>query len=181
MKKRLLILLIIVSVLFAFTGCKKEDATEIAGIVTEVSEGGGFRVQVIGGFPEDLMQVHLSDKIKYEEGIDRDIKVGNAVGFVITGDVMESYPVQVTAKNILWNESVVTGKILSAGSEAVLIQVDSGFDAKMLQVLITEETIFYSNIPAVTEKGKTIGFTITGDILDTEPQQVYVKRFVTYE
>ena len=181
MKSKILILLIIVGLLMAFTGCKKDDGPEIVGIVTEVSESGGFRVMVIGGYAEDLMQVHLDKKIKYEEGIDEKIDVGNAVGFIITGDVAESYPVQVTATKILLNEPVITGKILSAGESAILIQVESGFDSKMLQAMITEDTIFYSNIPTVTEKGKTIGFTITGEILESDPPRVYVKRFVTYE
>jgi len=181
MKNKLFILLAIVSLVFAFTGCKTEDDTEIAGVVTEVSESGGFRVEVIGGFQEDLMQVHLADKIKYGEDVDKNIAVGNAVGFTITGDVAESYPVQVTATKILWNEPVITGKILSAGDEALLIQVISGIDSKMLQAHIIEETVFYNNIPTVTEKGKIIGFTITGEILESEPPQVYVKRFVTYE
>jgi len=181
MKKKLIILLIIVSITMVFAGCQKEDDTEIAGIITEVTQGGGFRVQVIGGFTEDLMQVHLSDKIKYEEGVDQTFEVGNAVGFYITGDVAESYPVQVTATRILWNEPVITGKILSAGEEAILIQVISGFDGNMLQARVTEDTIFYSNIPSLTEKGKIIGFTITGEILESDPPQVFVKRFVSYE
>ena len=181
MKNKLLILLIIIAMVMTITGCEKEDKTEIAGIVIEASESGGFRVQVIGGFQEDLMQVHLSDKINYEEGVDETISVGNAVGFYITGDVAESYPVQVTATRILWNESVITGKILSAGETSILLQVESGFDSKMLQALVTEDTLFYSNIPSLTEKGNIIGFTITGEILETEPPQVYVKRFVTYD
>lgn len=181
MKKRILILLIIVSLAMVFAGCQKEDDTEIAGIITEVSSGGGFRVQVIGGFTEDLMQVHLSDKIKYEDGVDQNLEIGNAVGFYITGDVAESYPVQVTATRILWNEPIITGKILSAGETAILLQVETGFDSKMLQARITEDTVFYSNIPSLVEKGKIIGFTITGEILETDPPQVYVKRFVTYE
>lgn len=181
MKNKLLIILIIISVIFTVVGCKKADETEIVGIVTEVSESGGFRVNVIGGYSEDLMQVHLSDKIKYEDGVDEIIAVGNAVGFNITGDVAESYPVQVTATKILWNEAVIYGKILSAGEGAMLIQVTEGFESKMLQAFIIEKTIFYNNIPTVTEKGKVIGFTITGEIRESEPPQVDVKRFVTYE
>ncbi len=181
MKKKLIILLVILSVIVVFAGCKKEEGPEIAGIVLEVSESGGFRVQVIGGYAEDLMQVKLDKKIKYEEGVDETIKAGNAVGFRITGDVAESYPVQATATRILWNEPVITGKILSAGDEAILLQVEEGLDSKLLQAWITEDTIFYSNIPSVTEKGKTIGFTITGEILESDPPQAYVKRFITYE
>lgn len=181
MKKNLIIFLVIISVILVFTGCKKDEGPEIAGIVLEVSESGGFRIQVIEGYDEDLMQVNLGKKIKYEEGIDEIIKVGNAVGFRITGDVAESYPVQVTATKILWNQPVITGKILSAGDTAMLIQVESGFDSRMLQAHITEETIFYNNIPDITQKGKTVGFTITGEILETEPPQVFIKRLVTYE
>jgi len=181
MKNKLFIILIIISVAFTFAGCKKTDDVEIAGIVTEVSESGGFRVNVIGGFQEDLMQVHLSNKIQYEEGVDKIISIGNVVGFNITGDVAESYPVQVTATRILWNEAVITGTILSAGESAMLIKVTEGFDSSMLQAYITEETVFYNNIPNLTEKGKTIGFTITGEIRESEPPQVDVKRFVIYE
>lgn len=181
MKKKLIILLVIISVISMLSGCKKDDGPEIAGIVLDVTESGGFRIQVIGGYAEDLMQVHLDKKIKYEEGVDETIKVGNAVGFRITGDVAESYPVQVTATTILWNEPVIKGTILSAGDKAILLQVEEGFDSDLLQARITEDTLFYSNIPTVTEKGKTIGFTITGEILESDPPQVYVKRFVTYE
>ncbi len=181
MKNKLLTIMIIISLVFTFAGCKKADDVEIAGIVMEVSESGGFRVKVIGGFQEDLMQVHMSDKIKYEEGVDEVIKVGNAVGFTIEDEVMESYPVQKTVKKILWNEQIITGKILSAGETAMLIKITEGFDSSMVQAHITEDTIFYNNIPALTEKGKTIGFIITGEILETEPPQVYVKRFVIYE
>ena len=101
--------------------------------------------------------------------------------FTIEDEVMESYPVQTTVKKILWNEQIITGKILSAGETAMLIKITEGFDSSMVQAHITEDTIFYNNIPALTEKGKTIGFTITGEILETEPPQVYVKRFVIYE
>ena len=181
MKKTILIFLIIISVIFVFTGCKKEEGPEIAGIVLEVSESGGFRVQVIGGYAEDLMQVHLDKKIKYEEGVDEIIKAGNAVGFIITGDVAESYPVQVTATKILWNEPVITGKVLSAGPTSLLIEVIEGFDGKLMQVHITEESMFYSNIPDLLEKGKNVGFTITGEIMESDPVQVFAKRFVTYE
>lgn len=180
MKSKVLILLVILSLVLTVSGCKTKVGNEIVGIVTETSEG-GFRVKVIGGFQEDLMQVHIQDKTKYEDGTDKEIKVGNAVGFTIEDEIMESYPVQTKAKKILWNEAVITGKILSSGETAILFQVSSGFDAKMLQAHITDETIFYSNIPKLTEKGKMIGLTITGKILETEPQQVYVKRFLTYE
>jgi hypothetical protein len=181
MKSKFLIFILIIGLVVGFAGCKKDNGPEIAGIVTEVSESGGFRVMVIGGYAEDLMQVHLDKKIKYEEGIDETIKVGNAVGFIITGDVAESYPVQATATKILWNEPVITGKILSAGETSILVQVESGFDSKMLQALITGDTIFYNNIPNITEKGKSISFTITGEIMESDPPQVYVKRFVNYE
>lgn len=181
MKNKIFILLVILLLVFTVSGCKTKVENEIVGIVTETSDGGGFRVKVIGGFQEDLMQVQMQNKTKYEEGIDNVIKVGNAVGFTIEDEIMESYPVQTKAKRILWNEGVITGKILSSGETAILLQVSLGFDAKMLQAHITDETIFYSNIPKITEKGKVIGFTITGEILETEPQQVYVKRFVTYE
>lgn len=181
MKNRILIFLVIISLVLAVSGCKTKVENEIVGIVTELSDGGGFRVRVIGGFQEDFMQVHMQDKTKYEEGVDSNIKIGNAVGFTIEDEIMESYPVQTKAKKILWNENVITGKILSSGETAILLQVSSGFDSKMLQAHITEDTIFYSNIPKVTEKGKVIGFTMTDEILETEPQQVYVKRFVTYE
>ncbi len=180
MKNKLLILLVILVFIFAFAGCKAKDDTEIAGVVIETSEGGGFRVEIIGGFQEDLMQVHMSDKVKYEEGTDENIQIGNAVGFTIGDEVMESYPVQATAKKILWNEKVITGEILSDGDAAILIKVQTGFDSQLLQAHITEETIFYKNIPALTEKGKIIGFTTMGETLDTEPPQVFVKRFVIY-
>lgn len=181
MKNKLLTIMIIFSLVFAFTGCKKADDVEIAGIVIEVSDSGGFRVEVIGGFAEDLMQVHMSDKIKYEEGVDEVIKVGNAIGFTIEDEVMESYPVQATVKKILWNEQIIIGEILSAGETAMLVKITGGFDSKMVQAYINEDTIFYNNIPTLTEKGKTIGFTITGDIRESDPPQVDVKRFVIYE
>ena len=181
MKNKLLIIIVIFSLVFAFAGCKKTDDVEVAGIVTEVSASGGFRVEIIGGFAEDLMQVHMSDKIKYEDGVDEIIKVGNAIGFTIEDEIMESYPVQTTVKKILWNEQVITGKILSAGETAMLVNIIEGFDSSMVQAHIDEDTIFYNNIPTLTEKGKTIGFTITGEILESEPPQIYVKRFVIYE
>ena len=181
MKNKLLIIIVIFSLVFAFAGCKKADDVEIAGIVIEVSDSGGFRVEVIGGFAEDLMQVHMSDKIKYEEGVDEVIKVGNAIGFTIEDEVMESYPVQATVKKILWNEQIIIGEILSAGETAMLVKITDGFDSSMVQAHIKENTIFYNNIPTLTEKGKTIGFTITGEILESDPPQVYIKRFVIYE
>jgi|GEM_PF-2169898 len=181
MKKAILMIFVLIMVV-SVVSCGGKDYQVIIGLVTESTESGGFRVEVLDGFAEDLMQVHVDDKVKYEDGVERaDIKPGVVVSFTIGDEVMESYPVQVNAKKILWTENVITAKILSAGEDAALVMIEDGYTPGMMQVWIEEETVFHRNIPKVMEKQKTVKFTIKDEVLESEPVQGFAIRFVSYE
>lgn len=181
MSKRTCLILLICLLIFTTVSCNgKDDGNEITGIVTETGNN-DFLIQVIDGYQEDEMKVNITRKTKFEEGVSEQISVGNAIGFTIKNEVMESYPVQAEAKTIKWNEMIVKGNILSAGENALLLKVTEGLDSDLIQVLINEECLFYNNIPEIMEKDKMVGFTITGEIIGSNPIQVYAKRFVVYE
>lgn len=181
MKKTILMIFALI-IAVSLVSCSRGDDQVIIGRVTETNENGGFRIEVLDGFAEDIMQVGVEDKLKYEDGVtSEDIKNGVVIGLTIEDRIMESYPVQVIAKRIMWVETVITGTILSVGDEAMLINVSEGYDQGMMQVWFQEETLFYGDIPTLMEKQKTVGFTITGEVMESEPVQAYAKRIVTYE
>ncbi|MFO7611131.1 MAG: hypothetical protein R6W99_01400 [Clostridia bacterium] len=181
MAKKIVLIILVVLIAATFAGCGgKESDPEIVGIVSEADKD-GFIVDVIGGFQEDIMHVYITKKTKFAEGITYEMAPGSVVGFTIEGEVRESYPVQVDAKNIIWNEETITGTILSAGDKALLVSVSGDNKTVLMQVLITDETLFYNNIPPLMEKTRTVGFTISGETPGTEPIQVFAKRFVTYD
>ncbi|MBN2557483.1 MAG: hypothetical protein JXB33_01870 [Clostridia bacterium] len=181
MAKKIIFIILAVLIAAAFTGCGEKDSDpEIVGIISETQDG-SFNVDVIGGFQEDIMKVYITKKTKFAEGATNEMAVGMAVGFTIEGDVRESYPVQVDARKIRWNEEIITGTILSAGETALLVSVAGEGKTVLMQVLITEETLFYNNIPPLMEKTRTVGFTISGENPGTEPIQVFTKRIVTYD
>ena len=181
MKKALVMIFILILIVSAVS-CGGKNDIEVVGIVLEVNESGGFLIDVLDGYAEDKMQVHLDKRIEYEDGVTQeDIVPGVVVGIYIKDEVMESYPVQATATSILWTEKIVTGVILSAGEDAVLISVTEGYDADLMQLWLEEDTVFYRNIPRVMEKQKTVSFTMKDEVLETEPIQGFAIRIVNYE
>jgi hypothetical protein len=180
-KKTLLVILVIVLAV-SVVSCGGKNNTEVIGVVLEVNESGGFLIDILEGYAEDKMQVHLDKRIKYEEGVEQsDITPGVVVGIYIKDEVMESYPVQATATRILWTENIVTGKILSVGEEAALINVTDGIDVDMMQLWFEEETVFHRDIPRIMEKQKTITFTMKDEVLESEPIQGFAIRIISYE
>ena len=172
------ILIMVVSVV----SCGGNNDIEITGVIIETNESGGFLIDVLDGYAEDIMQVIMGDKVKFEEGVtDADIKPGVVVGLTIKHEVMESYPVQANATKILWTESVVSGTILSVGEEAALLNIESGYETGMMQLWFEEETIFYRDIPRLMEKQKKVSFTMKEEVLETEPIQGFAIRIISYE
>ena len=155
MMKKTIIMIFVLIMAVSVVSCGGNNEIEITGVVVETNDSGGFLIDVLDGYAEDKMLVHVDEKVKFEEGVTQaDIVPGVVIGVTIKNEVMESYPVQATAKRILWTENVIKGTILSAGEEAVLVSIDEGYDTKMMQLWIEEETIFYKNIPRVMEKQK---------------------------
>lgn len=75
----------------------------------------------------------------------------------------------------------VSGLILSAGSESILIQVTEGFDGDMMQIHITDKTKFERGIPQLLEKGKTVTLTIEDEIMESHPVQARAVRILKHE
>jgi len=181
MKKTILMIFILIMVV-SVVSCGGNTELEITGIVIETNDSGGFLIDVLDGYAEDKMQVHVDGKVKFEDGVTaEDIVPGVVIGVAIKNEVMESYPVQATAKRILWTETVIKGTVLSAGEDAVLVSIEEGYDTKMMQLWLEDETIFYRNIPRLMEKQKKIAFTIKDGVLESEPVQGFAIRILSYE
>lgn len=181
MIKKTILMIFILILAVSVVSCGNNDI-EIVGIVVEVNDSGGFLIDVLDGYAEDKMQVHTDDKLKFEDGVTAEDIIPNVViGLTIKNEVMESYPVQVNAKNILWTEPIIKGTILSVGKEAALLSIEEGYDTRMMQLWIEEKTIFYRNIPRTMEKQKSIRFTIKPKVLETEPVQGFAVRIISYE
>ena len=180
--KKIIVLIFILIMVVSVVSCNGKNDMEITGIVIETNESGGFLIDVLEGYAEDKMQVHVDDKVKFEEGVTQaDIVPGVVIGLTIKDEVMESYPVQATATKILWTRAVIKGTILSAGEDAVLVQVEEGYDTSMMQVWIEDDTMFYRNIPRLMEKQKKITFTIKDEVMESDPVQGYAIAIVDYE
>ena len=180
MKHVSVVVLVIISIVL-FIGCSRDEGLEIVGIVTETVDGGGFMIEVIDGYQEDAMHVHVDKKTKTDDTVSADVEVGSVVGLMISDEVMESYPVQATAQRIMWVEPIIRGEILSAGPTSLLIMVTEGFAEDLMQVHLTEATVFYKNIPSDMDKNMVIGLTITGEIMESSPVQVFAKRILVYK
>jgi len=182
MMKKTISMIFILMMVISFVSCGGSNELEITGVVVEVNESGGFLIDVLDGYAEDKMQVHVDEKAKFEEGVvPDDIVPGVVIGVVIKNEVMESYPVQANAKRILWTEDVLNGTILSVGEEAMLVNIEEGDYKGMMQMWIEEETVFHRNIPRLMEKQHKVAFTIKDKILKSEPVQGFAVRIVSYE
>jgi hypothetical protein len=182
MMKKIILLMFILIMVVTVVSCGGNNDLEIVGIVIETNESGGFLIDVLDGYAEDKMQVHVDNKVKFEEGVAAtDIVPGVVIGITIKNEVMESYPVQANATKILWTEDVVSGTILSVGEEAALLNIEEGYDTGMMQLWFEDETIFYRDIPKLMEKQKKISFTMKDEVLETEPIQGFAIRIISYE
>lgn len=89
-------------------GADEQDTKTYFGFVRSVQDG-----EVLVSIPEensaltDQALVHIGDDTTFEEGISKDFVKGNRISFQITGEIMESYPVQVRATHILENSAMI--------------------------------------------------------------------------
>ncbi|MFO7636631.1 MAG: hypothetical protein R6W96_04920 [Clostridia bacterium] len=102
MKKKILLFMMVLALL-GTGGCKAKEYQVITGLILSAGPE-SFLIQVTSGSDEDLMQVHITDKTKFEKGIPALLEKGKTVSLSTDGRVLESYPVQVYAVRILTYE-----------------------------------------------------------------------------
>lgn len=103
MKKVLYILSILaLSISLIMIGCNPKDAnySSLEGIVTQVHETGIAISTTEDG--ETNYVVTIDENTKFEKGVSNEFVAGNKV-ILEVGAIMESFPMQTTAKKVLYN------------------------------------------------------------------------------
>lgn len=99
--------LIIICIILIVTGCSGKgtniiEENVLEGTVKEVSED-GFLLEE-NNENASLYWVYITEDTVFLENVSKDFAVGNTVKVEHTGEIMESYPMQVYAKTIIENE-----------------------------------------------------------------------------
>ena len=113
MKQILIIVFVLIS-LFSLSGCAKEDSPveimdgpQVAGIVQEVSSDGlSVLVDSQTDMVTGLIWIKTDAQTLFDDGVSRTFKTGNNTAFIVTGGIMESYPMQGYADVVVKNDTV---------------------------------------------------------------------------
>ncbi len=133
MKRNIILVLAVVLMLGAFTGCgfsvtkSEEEQTggqiaaskvkeaDIKGVIEEISEDGtSILVDSESSLAKGLVWVSISEDTNFFENMDKDIaigyrdisrdfQVGNTVEIIVEGGIAESYPMQAKAGAVCFN------------------------------------------------------------------------------
>ena len=129
MKKFLVLGLIVIMAVSAFTGCTNTNVSEpsgdeqpqvmskvkgpdIEGVIKEVSNDGQ---SILVDWEDGLVWVSISEDTNFYEDmpediaigyrdVSRDFQAGNTVGIIVEGGIAESYPMQAQASSVCFNE-----------------------------------------------------------------------------
>ncbi|NTW72466.1 MAG: DUF3221 domain-containing protein [Eubacteriaceae bacterium] len=104
MKKGALLLLFFVIASLTILSWEKpiNEANILKGTVLDVSDGSFLMVTAKAD--SDRYFVTVDKNTKFSNGVSKDFLVGNKVEIEHDGKILESYPMQVTAIRILWND-----------------------------------------------------------------------------
>lgn len=111
MKRLVIVIGMIVLSSCIVTGCSSvqaesdipQDPIIITGKITDIDEG-SLGIDVLTGLHIEKAIVQINEATTFVEGVSNEFKVDNIIIFEITGEIMESYPIQVIAKEISANE-----------------------------------------------------------------------------
>ena len=106
MKKRIILIILVVIMLMS-ASCQTKEYQIIAGKILSAGAE-SMLIQVTEGSEEDMLQVHITDKTKFEKGIPSTLEKGGQVRLSIDDEILDSYPAQVYAIKILEYESPST-------------------------------------------------------------------------
>ncbi len=119
---RKILLILTLTMCLIMTGCGSTDTnyTKLEGIVTQVHET-GIAISTREDGETDYV-VTIDEKTKFAEGVSDEFLVGNKVIFEIDV-VLESYPMQTTAKKVLYNDDPykTIGEIVGFTNRGVMI------------------------------------------------------------
>lgn len=160
--KKIIYLLIITLLLISCNNADETSSHELQGIVLDKTEASLFITSESGPYYAHVGDLDTSS-----------IDLGDTVTFDFDGTVMESYPMQIQANDILKVEkgkglSDLSGRVVSV--EDQVIEVESDGEAYVVQ--FENSILFGDDISETIEEGNDITVTYNGDIKESYPMQI---------
>ncbi len=102
---KFIMLCLIVVLCFSMVACGEKEQTppDIIGLVQELTEN-SVLIDSTGEGVKGLIWVTIEDDTKFSKDVSETFEVGNYVECLSIGMIMESYPMQTSAKEIQKNE-----------------------------------------------------------------------------
>jgi|GEM_PF-1826050 len=113
--KKILIFVIVCFLVFLVGACSQEeepqavlvDGPQVYGLVEDVSlDGKTVLVNSVTDEANGLIWVNTDSLTLFDEEVSGTFEKGNTVGFIVTGGIMESYPMQAYAEVVVFNEII---------------------------------------------------------------------------
>ncbi len=110
--KQIIIIIFICTIAFGALGCAKAEepveimeGPQVAGIIQDVSEDGlsvlvDSKTDMVSG----LIWMKTDAQTVFDDGVSRTFMIGNNSAFIVTGGIMESYPMQAYADVVVKND-----------------------------------------------------------------------------
>lgn len=143
-----------------------EPEAILEGRVTNVSDT-GISLETEGGDP---YVVHFNDDIVYAETVSSKFEIDNLVSIGFSGEVMESYPMQINAQKILLNEPQEKGEIsgtLKVVEEDYVVVED--YDGNEYKVM-TDDVTYNEGVSDDLKEGNLVSIEISKKILNEKLQ-----------